>query len=391
MQFAEALSRKGHEAKVIVLRRKSEPVYERRNGVEIYRIQGRENNELNKWTHLARILKFLVRGGFLLAKQYVNEPYDIVHVQSVPDFLVLAALFPKIFGVPIVLDVYDIVPEFYASKFGGRKSVAFQILLKVEKWCTAFVTHVIAPTELWRERLTSRSVPSHKCSVVRYLPDPTLFPEFSARTERSDGKFIILYPGSLNWHKGVDVAIRAFGWASAELPNAELHIYGEGPEKSSLIALTHELNLGEKIRFYDSVAKPDIAKIMKQASLAVEPKRASCDFSNEAASTKCLEFMRLGVPIIVSDTKINRHHFDDSTVYFFSSENESELCAAIVRLSRDAELRNSLISNAIQYSRKNDWSRKKYEYISLVESIVGQRVSGPQVNRLGRIALRSHQ
>ena len=45
----------------------------------------------------------------------------MIHVHSVPDFLVFAALVPKLLGARIILDIHDILPEFYASKFGASK------------------------------------------------------------------------------------------------------------------------------------------------------------------------------------------------------------------------------------------------------------------------------
>ena len=60
----------------------------------------------------------------------------------------------------------------------------------------------------------------------------------------------------------------------------------------------------------------EIAKIMAQADLGVVPKRSE-GFGNEAFSTKTLEFMALGVPVLASGTKIDHYYFNDSVVEFF--------------------------------------------------------------------------
>src|SRR5207302_9436291 len=104
-----------------------------------------------------------------LSKSQLRRPYQVIHVQCVPDFLVFSALLPWFFGVPVILDVNDIVPEFYASKFtGDRKSVTFKLLVSVERLSAAFSSHVIVPTHLWQQRLISRSVKAEKCTVIRY-------------------------------------------------------------------------------------------------------------------------------------------------------------------------------------------------------------------------------
>jgi len=58
----------------------------------------------------------------------------------------------------------------------------------------------------------------------------------------------------------------------------------------------------------------------------VVPKRAN-SFGNEAFSTKILEFMALGVPVIVSNTKIDKYYFSDDLVMFFKNEDIDDLAA----------------------------------------------------------------
>ena len=93
--------------------------YEVINGVHVHRIQPRVVNERSKATFLYRLLKFFVKSAAYLTRSTLNGngPYDLIHVHSVPDFEVFAALIPKIKGTKIILDIHDIVPEFYTSKF----------------------------------------------------------------------------------------------------------------------------------------------------------------------------------------------------------------------------------------------------------------------------------
>ena len=53
-----------------------------------------------------------------------------------------------------------------------------------------------------------------------------------------------------------------------------------------------------------------IASMMADADLGVVPKRND-SFGGDAFSTKILEFMALGVPLLVADTRIDRHYFND--------------------------------------------------------------------------------
>jgi glycosyltransferase involved in cell wall biosynthesis len=153
------------------------------------------------------------------------------------------------------------------------------------------------------------------------------------------------------------------------MPNAEFHIYGEGPTRASLLILTEELSLTRRVFFHDVLPSKEIAEIMGRSDLAVVPKRASCLFGNEAASTKITEFMSLGVPLIVSRTKVDTFYHDDSMVRFFESENESDLADSMMLLWRDRQLRTQLSTNAFRYVRENSWQARQHDYLSLVDAL----------------------
>ncbi len=368
-QYAVALARRGDVVDVIALRREGQPQQEVLNGVNVYRIQWRTVNERGRLAYLFRIVRFLILSAMVLTRKHLANSYQLVHVHSVPDFLVFAAAVPKLLGAQTILDIHDILPEFYASKFqAGPDSFLFKLLLRVEKWSIAFADHVLIANHLWHQRLLSRGVRPDKCTPACNYPDPELF--FHRPKNGSSGRFVITYPGTLNWHQGVDVAIRAFARIAPQVPEAEFHIYGEGPARPTLVELTKQLRLEDKVLFHDFLPTEQIVEIMAHSDLAVVPKRAGSSFGNEAASTKILEFMALGVPLIVSKTKIDSYYFNDSLVKFFESENEADLAASILLLRCDSKLRERLAANASKYAQQNNWDVKKEEYLRLVDSLV---------------------
>jgi len=378
IQYATALAERGDLVDVLALRREGDPRFEVLRGVNVYRVQARKVNEKSRLMYLYRILKFLFASAIVLTQKHLSKRYDVVHVHSVPDFLVFSAIVPKLLGARIILDIHDILPEFYASKFGASPdSFLFKCLAWIEKSSIAFSDHVIIANHLWHDRLVSRSVAADKCTVVINYPDPQLFAPRAKRP--ADGKFILLYPGSLNHHQGLDVAIRAFARVADKMPGAEYHIYGEGPTKPALIELASDLGLTSRVIFHNFLSTAEIAAIMATSDLAVVPKRSSSAFGNEAASTKIMEFMSLGIPLIVSNTKIDTFYHDHTRVRFFESENEADLAEAMLELWRDPELRAQLIAGASRYIEQNSWTVRKQDYLDLVDRLhipaqVAQRV-----------------
>jgi glycosyltransferase involved in cell wall biosynthesis/peptidoglycan/xylan/chitin deacetylase (PgdA/CDA1 family) len=370
MRYAEALAQRGDIVDVIALMTEGSMPYEKINNVNVYRIQKRMINEKNQLTYLTKLGIFLIKSFAFITKKHLQHPYDVVHIHSVPDFEVFAALIPKLQGSSIILDIHDIVPEFYASKFSGSKdSFFFKALVKVEQLSIKFSDHVIISNHLWYKTLTSRSVNESKCTTVMNYPDEAIF--YQRPRTRLDDKFIMIYPGSLGWHQGLDIAIKAFAKIKDQAPQAEFHIYGRGPERDNLAALIAELHLDNKVFIKDPMPIDKIAEVMANADLGIVPKRND-PFGGEAFSTKILEFMSLNIPVIVSGTKIDKHYFNDSVVKLFNPDDVNDLAQSMLTLLKDKEQRDTLRDNALRFVENYRWSKKKNEYFDLVDSLIDQ-------------------
>lgn len=371
-QYAAALLNRGDNVDVIALKHKADsPDFEIYNGVRLYRIQMRVRNERSLFDYGARIVAFLLRATVFLWKKNREMQYDLIHVHNVPDFLVFAAIAPRWNHIPIILDIHDLLPELYASKFKlSRKSWVFKVLTFTERYSVAFATHVIIANHLWRDRLISRSVKAEKCDVIRNYPEPEMFHDTNKQSNQKSGKFILTYPGTLNTHQGLDVAIRAFARVADEMKDLEFHIYGEGPAKKSLVELTNSLDMQERITFHDPLPRCQIAQVMARTDLAIEPKRATSAFGGEALSTKILEFMAVGVPVLASKTTIHAYYYDESIIRYYQNDSDDELAKQIRVMRNDHELRLRLAAKASEYVAANNWSTRRVEYLNLVDSLV---------------------
>ncbi len=368
LRYARALVDRGDQVDVIALRGDDgQPDVEMVDGVNVYRIQHRERNERSKYSYLWRLLKFCLKSSVVLARLHWKHRYDLVHVHNVPDFLVFSAWVPKLTGAAIVLDIHDILPEFFANKFRRPEGSGYVKALKSIEWASArFANHVIISNHLWYDKITGRSVPKERCSVFINHVDLNIF---KCRRTRKDGKFIILYHGGLQRHQGLDIAIRAFAKINRQKPAAEFHIYGGGNVKPDLEALVQELGLKDKVFFFEPMPMQKIAQVVADADLGVVAKRAD-SFGNEAYSTKIMEYMSEGVPVIVSKTRVDSHYFNDSIVRFFESGNEAALAEAMLSLMTDHAAREKLVQNANEFVAYNNWEVRKAEYLQLVDSLI---------------------
>ena len=366
-RYAETLARRGDHVDIFSLRQDGQENSGTINGVNVFRIQKRERNEKGKLSFLGRLSKFFIKSSVIVGKKHFKAPYDLIHVHSVPDFEVFAAVLPKLFGAKVILDIHDIVPEFYASKFGGgTESTLFKALLLIEKISARFADHVIISNHIWEKALVNRSVPSEKCSTVLNYPDPSRF--YLRPRKESDGKITFLYPGSLNWHQGLDIAIKAFHMIRDKAPEAEFHIYGSGGQRDELVTLVQVLGLQDRVFINKNIPLDRIVETMAAADIGVVPKRND-PFGGEAFSTKILEFMSLGVPTIVSRTKIDTFYFNDSVVKFFTPDDVDDLANAMLKMAKDRGMRRNLAESALKFAVDFSWENRKGDYLGLVDRL----------------------
>lgn len=368
-RYAEALVQRGDRVDVIAIRQKNHKKHEIIKGVHVYRIQTREKNEKRKIDYLLRILLFLVNSFVLLTYRHSRIHYNLVHVHSVPDFEVFAALIPRMFGAKVILDIHDIVPEFYTGKFNsGKNGMISKTLIWIERLCCSFSHHVFISNDLWRKLLISRSVESAKCTTVLNFPDTSIFIRSKGRSDKSETPFTIIYPGSLNYHQGVDIAVKSMARIIKICPVIQFHIYGVGPLTPKLESLIHDLKLHSNVFIHDILPLEEIALKMSKAHLGIVPKRAE-GFGNEAFSTKILEFMIMGVPVVAAETKVDRFYFNDSIIEFFKPGDDQSLSKKILYLFNNKQRRNDLAENALKYAIENSWSEKKFMYYDIVDEL----------------------
>ncbi len=371
-RYAEALARRGDQVDAITLAREGQPAFEVLNGVRVFRIQTRVIDETGPFSYLFKLLQFFLRSAWFLAVRQVREPYRIIHVHSVPDFEVFATIMPRLLGARVILDIHDIVPEFYASKFKvGERSFVFRILVWMERLSIAYSNHVIIANHIWYEKLVRRSVRADKCTAIINYPDPAIFSPRPRAAHAAD-EFTMCYPGTLSWHQGLDLAVEAMELLRERVPQLRFLMIGDGPERESLKRMIRDRAMEDRIKLTGMIPLEQVATTMADVDLGVVPKRRD-SFGNEAFSTKIMEFMAMGVPVLAARTRIDEYYFNDDLVQFFESGNAVDLAAKIADLVEHPERRAQLRNSAAEFIAKNNWDVRKQEYLELVDRLAAGR------------------
>ena len=150
------------------------------NGVRLLGLRQNRYRGSSRLSYAFAYIRFLCAASVKVASLFRRERYDIIYVHTMPDLLVLVGLIPKLFGARIVLNIHDMMPELYMSKFGiSEKHWLIRLLVLQEQYSIRLADEVICVHHPHRDVLCSRGTPPEKITVLPNVPDPALMPERS--------------------------------------------------------------------------------------------------------------------------------------------------------------------------------------------------------------------
>lgn len=362
----EALLSDGHEVDVICLGEKDKHGQAVVDGARLYRVQTRDVNEKYLLQYVYRLMKFFLSAFFKLTLLFFKKRYRIIHVHNLPDFLVFTTVIPKLFGAKVILDIHDVLPEFYARKFNASMNHACVRLLKfIERISTGYADHVITVTEIWRERLCQRGVTSEKCSVILNAPDERLFPGNFMPIRNNGAPTKLIYTGTLKEHSGIDVILEAVRKVNAAGGDVCLDVYGMGEEKANLLNQAESLDIQDSVEFHEAVPIAQMSHVLAGSDIGIDPKKDGV-YSGETLSVKSMEFLATGLPAIVSKTKAAAAYYDDSMVSFFEPGKADDLAQLIFELSRNPGRRENQRANGRKFFEQHSWKNYRQKYLDII-------------------------
>lgn len=232
-----------------------------------------------------------------------------------------------------------------------KSTILTKILLK--KLVTFFYDKadylVCVSKELAKNVQTNFNLKSHVIPIYNgnppipskyYNPNRTLPPEHKRN--------ILISVARLTKQKDHETLIKAFSLAEKEMPNVELWILSDGPERKNLVKLMRKLKLSKKIKFFGWVK--NIYPYINSAQIFVLSSR------REGFAYCLIEAMAQGIPVISTDTAYGPSEVLDGGKYgiLTSVGNINELKNAII----------SLLKNSQKYHRFSKLSFERSKYFS---------------------------
>jgi glycosyltransferase involved in cell wall biosynthesis len=381
-RYAESLAALGHRVDVLALRAPQLPVREQIAGVALQRLPlSRRRGGLLRYVY--EYLVFTLLCGIVLA--FRPRRYDVVHVHNMPDFLVFAALVPRLFGARVVLDVHDLMPEVYASKFktGLRHPGIWP--LRVQEWLShRFASAVVFATERFRACAIARGAVSAARSIaVMNAADTRVFDRQRHPWRGPDDPqaFDLLYVGTVSHRHGVDQCVRVLPLLRQRIPRARLIVHakladGEGQPMRDLQQLAQQLGVADHVELRPALPLEQVPAIMSRASVGVFTPHIDVHI-DMALSLKVPEFVAMGVPVVAVATSIMRELFGPDEVMLFADGDLQAFadCLATIHADRHAALQ--MTHRADRFTVEHAWEREFAHYLQLLDRLVFGRPAPP--------------
>jgi len=377
-RLAECLAAAGYETHVVCMWEPAridgcrEPREEVVNGAHIHRVRlVRNRGSMARYFYEYLMMTFL--GMWKLLGLHFKYKFNVVHIHNMPDFLVLAGLPLKWTGATLVLDVHDPMTELFQENYHLKKSNLLIKLIKMQEWISyRLVDHLLTVSDPMAENVAKKAGCNESdVAVVKNLPDSRKFPirkNIKNQWPYHNREIKILYCGTVTEHYNLDMAVKAIAKLSSKIPNINLQILGSGNRLEQLLELSQKLGVADKVEHIKPVNQDRVIEIMDGADMGISTHRAGI-FGDLYFSTKILEFMTQGLPVISSRTYTIEQLIPESAIFYFEPGNVDDLIRQISFICNNPEVVVDKIRNSREVVLTYNWGKEHRALLSFYDCL----------------------
>ena len=372
---AEALRDAGHHVHVICLRGPGEAARATVEGVEVYRLPvGHKRGQVLRylWEYNA----FFVLASFKLAQLHRRFRFGAVQVNTMPDYLVFAALYPKLTGAKVVLHLHEPVPELFRTMFPDRwyTGAFLWTVARVEQAAIRFADRALTVTEQMRQNYARRGADARKISVIVNVPDDRHFRrerydhlrahiDSVKSAERARGVFRVLTHGAIEERYGFDTIVRALAAAKEHVPGIQFRFMGAGDYLTEVLQLAASLNVRDRVNHLGFVPFEQMIEEILLADVCVVAVKAS-PYSVLVHTNKMYEYMALERPVIASRLDSVAAYAPGDAVLYFEPGNPADLAEKLVWAALHPDDMARRVARAREVYERLRWEREKETYLA---------------------------
>lgn len=360
-RHCELLAQSGKKVTVLCLNKGKETSKETVNGVIIDRAPIARSKLKSKLFYLIEYFLFFIFCFFKSTKSCFGDKPSLIIVNNMPNALVFTAIIPKILGIPILLDVHDLMPELVDIIFAEKGSFLKKILVVEEKISFFFASYLMTVSLPVKKLLEKRS--KYDFFIVHNSPYhlPLLDNE---KNKDKNNELNVVFHGNIHERYGLQRVLEPLSIVRNNVANVRLDIHGKGPYIDDLTKLIKPL---EFVHFHGGFSPEDVPTILADASLGIVMNypNHSNDF---ALPVKMLEYIANKVPVICPRLPVLLEYFSSESVFYFNDDDD--LAEILLFALSEPKLRKKKAASAFKEYQKISWDNEKNQYIEYIERII---------------------
>lgn len=363
---AETLAEAGYDVSVVALRRTGQPIWDTLNGVRVYRTPI-EHRRGTIRRYIWEYALFFLLATITVTWLHLRKRFRVVEVDNMPDLLVFAAIVPRLTGSRVILYIFDNMPELLVVARGySPRHPLVHLLALLERLSAGFANRVIVTQEIAHRTVRRRAVPERKITVVLNCPSERIFDHRLpiAVREPSD-TFDIVTHGAIVERFGIQVFIDALPRLAQRIPGVRLHVFGEGEYRPTLEERARRNGVAARVHFHGRIPQEELVEPLRRADVGYVG--MLCDLM---LSNKLMEYVALGVPVVVSRWPTYEFYFPDDTVTYFRPGDVSSLVEAILAIHDDRSGTRRKAARARDRYASYRWTVQKEAYLELYADLL---------------------
>lgn len=306
----------------------------RDGAITVIRLPGRRHRG-SFGKYVVEYLDFLLRARRLIGSRRQLREARIVHVHTLPDFLVAAAGPARRRGARVILDMHEIFPEFTQVKYpglGGR--LGRRVALYLERWSRRQADALLTVNDAVAGVLRRRpAAPDERIVVVHNYSDQKDFGPPRSPGGQVHDPIRLVYHGTLTSLYGLDIAVDAIHRARASAVAVTFDIYGDGPERTALDDKVIQSGLRDTVRLHGPVPAAVLRDTLPQCDAGFLSTRLNA-MTRYSLSTKLLECVHLGLPTIIPAIPTYLDYLSPEGAWFYQPGSDRDAARAIEEFAR---------------------------------------------------------
>ena len=264
----------------------------------------------------------------------------------------------RIKNKPMVYDSHELFTE--VPELIDRPSVQ-RIWLEIEKAILPKVNYSYTVCQSLADHYQHKYGVSMK--VVRNIPVCMGNEQAGPDTKR---KNVVLYQGSVNIGRGVDLVIKAMNF----LEDVEFWVIGTGDVENEMKTLAQAEGVSDKVKFFGRIPFADLRQYTGQAMVGISLEENRGLNYYYALPNKLFDYIHAGVPILGSDLPEISGIINSYQIGVIAENREPEYIASeIKRMLIDEEMRSRWDENLQMAARELCWENEEKVLLALFDSI----------------------